>query len=152
MEPTRMTPLHWLAFVSAFAVFWIGLYFAGKGARIEKRRRLGGREPMTSDEFFNTYYAGTSIKQGTTDAVLRLVASSTGFPRDRLRPSDRFDRELRPIEGWEFDDGTAEVSWLAESIARNRDIRAEEANIRTLDDLIRFLDGADLQKDPGPQG
>lgn len=64
------------------------------------------------------------------------VAASLGVPPGALRPSDRFDTELRPVKGLAFDDDIIVLQQAAERRLRKHAVKANLSEIKTVRDYI----------------
>lgn len=128
----------------------LGLAIAGVVAWIWQARVRGARNnfletrpEMAIDEIYEKFYADKTVSKETVSRALAEIASALNVPAGRLRPSDRFGKELAPPAGWEDDD---ELGVLA-SIAKDRLARAEAdttvESIRTVDDYIRLVPASD---------
>jgi len=71
---------------------------------LKKRRRFSDRRDLSQDELRATFET-RGLSAIEIDAFLEIVSQVTSIPVGKLRPQDRFDRELAPERGWEFDDG-----------------------------------------------
>lgn len=110
-----------------------------------RRTRRGSREPfvsrpsMTIADLHAAFYAHSAVSQGDLAAALGEIGRVLGVPVDRLRPSDRFDVELAPEKGWEFDDPLAELTEVVERRLRTCGLdEGQVAGIRTVDDFVRL--------------
>lgn len=119
-------------------IFVLIYFLAEKKMKKKKRMRFSDRQSISLDQFYDNYYKNTDIAKDTVRKVLLLVSSSTDIPMEKIRPSDRFDDDLKPIEGWEFDDGLHEISWEIKEIL-NRNANKKMPNIETVDELIVFF-------------
>ncbi len=109
-----------------------------KEIRRIKNARFAGREVITSEEFYNRFYRAAGFDPALVEAVRERVATGLEISAGLLRPTDRFDGELAPAEGWEqwWDDGLAMIRQKGLEIGgeiRNVDWR----RVNTLDDLIK---------------
>jgi hypothetical protein len=121
----------------------------------EKHGRVADRSSMSLDEFYTTYYEDSGLPKEAVARVLLEVASEVDMPAGKLRPSDRFSVELRPISGWEFDDGTGLLSSKLERLLRRAGAAVNTGSMRTLDDYIRgylSVDPQPPQPEPGRGG
>lgn len=123
--------------------FWILLSCAAAllGTAALKRvktSRFTDRLDLPDDIFFAKYYAHSGLPKEAVTSIRRLVAEELEVPHGRLRPSDRFDQELRPAEGWEaWDDGLEVLKAALTTRRRGSGKRIDWNAIRTLDDFIR---------------
>ncbi|MCD6405362.1 MAG: hypothetical protein J7M19_06015 [Planctomycetes bacterium] len=108
-----------LLFGIIMLVFVVLLLIAERSMMRKKRRRFQDRADITEYEFYRTYYKDTGISKETVCEVLCVVGSGTEIPATRIRPSDRFDKELAAVRGWEWDDGLVEVEWYLRDKKKN---------------------------------
>jgi hypothetical protein len=70
--------------------------------------------------------------------LMTHVSQELGIPAGKLRPSDRFDGELAPAQGNEFDSGVAMLAYDLK-LAAKRHRRSLDGNVYTLDDYLRLM-------------
>jgi hypothetical protein len=103
--------------IEALVVFLIILVLlAGATLAMQraKLRRLGRRDPL-SDLTLMALFSAAGAPDNMAIRFLDAVARAADIPRGFLRPADRFDAELAPERGWEFDDGIALLPWVLAS-------------------------------------
>jgi len=104
----------------------------------QKKYHFMHRPDMSLDEIWRQYYKDANIKQETIKEIFELVSNSTDIPVGKLRPSDRFDKELAPAKGWEFSDGLVEIRWWLEQKVKDTSKLKDISDLKTLDDLIKY--------------
>ncbi len=106
----------------------------------QRLKRLRNREDIAMDGIYNTFFSGTNYQK---DLVLELwneVAILLRVPPGKLRPSDRFDKELAPGGVWlRLDDDAAEVNLAAQSRLRKIGAKTDFSTIQTLHDYIELF-------------
>lgn len=112
------------------------LSFMEKHQLRNKLNRFAGREDMNIHEFYKKYYIGSNLPFNIVKDILHEVSMATEIPAEKLRPTDRFDKEFLPATGWEFDDG---IYMLVHNIKQrlkksNNDIDWD--SLETLDNFI----------------
>ena len=101
-----------------------------------------GRPDIGVAEIHRTFYAGSTISEEQLKRALGDISKHLGVPATRLRPTDRFDCELAPTRGWEFDDEVADLAWFATESLRQQGIDpATAAPVLTVDDYVRVTSG-----------
>jgi hypothetical protein len=116
---------------------------------IPHRRRLKrftGREDMAPDRIYNEFFSASGFPK---DLVLELwneIAIPLRVPPGMLRPSDRFDKELAPIEGWEFDDDRADVDSVVNQRLKKLVTSTDLSAVQTLGDYVKFFCNLELAK------
>ncbi len=118
---------------------------------IPHRRRLArfaDREALSADSIYSEFFAANNFPKELVSELWNDVAVPLRVPPGKLRPSDRFDKELAPVEGWEFDDDTLEVHWAAQRRLKKLGVNADIAAIQTLRDYVEFFCKLELAKHP----
>ena len=105
---------------------------------------LDARESISDEEIYRRFYASSSFDATQVQELWHEVANALGLPAGKLRPTDRFGRELGGRHLITSDD----LDVLAD-VARRRAKRAGVAvdlpYVRTLDDYIRAFLSAKQQ-------
>lgn len=118
---------------------------------IPHRRRLARfveREELSADSIYSQFFAANNFPRELVAELWNEVALPLRVPPGKLRSSDRFDKELAPVEGWEFDDDTLEVHWAAQRRLKKLGVNADIAAIQTLRDYVEFFCKLELAKQP----
>jgi hypothetical protein len=63
-----------------------------------KRQSFQRRESLSPQEVVTRYYANTGLDMTIVLAIWNECARHLKVPVDKLRPTDRFDRELAPAD------------------------------------------------------
>ncbi len=135
LTPTRMVGLVVVVGIGSLVAIASTVY-----SRRERRTRFEARERLAMEEIFSRYYAESGL---TKDVVVRLwkeCAETLGISAGKLRPTDRFDHELKGLDRLQI---TADsVSHLLEDAwikAKRAGASFDATKLTTLDDLIRQL-------------
>jgi len=112
--------------------------------RAVKRERVAGRSDMEFAEFYRSFYAESGLPPAVVRRLLEEVAEVTDILAAKLRPPDRFDRELAPAHGDEFGDGLAILPAHVRRRLERAGLSADLGTIRTLDDFIRCLGRSEM--------
>lgn len=84
----------------------------------------------------------------TANAALNMAVGSTGrvgvggvagVPAGALRPTDRFDRELKPRAGWEYDDPIFIFSGQLARDAASAGVAMKLEEVTTVDDAVHLM-------------
>lgn len=109
-------------------------------SRRERRIRFDAREELGMEVIFSQYYAKSSLSK---DVIVRLwgeCAETLGIPPGKLRPTDRFDHELKGLDKLQITDDSVshllEDTWIK---AKRAGVSFDAKSVATLDDLIRRL-------------
>jgi hypothetical protein len=123
----------------AVVIFLGVIYFVSTcNADKEMLERFSDRKPIDFDEFYALHYAGL-IDQKLVQELMEHVADELSIPANKLRPDDRFELELKPLTGWEFDSGQNILFIEIDKIAKERGKKVDLNTIRTLDDYIKIM-------------
>jgi hypothetical protein len=117
------------------------LLFLKLGMGHEKKKillRFEGRESMSMQGFYSEFYANSGIPFVVIEELLLHVASELCLPVEKLRPSDRFDSEMAPERGWNWDSGAGMLSVEIQNLAREKNVQVDLRKIVTLDDYLRI--------------
>jgi hypothetical protein len=104
-----------------------------------KKRRLAEREDIEPDRFYSLFYDSSALPKKIVIQILETIATATEMPINKLRPQDRFDRELKPVKGWEFDDGINLLSVETKKLLEKNRVQIDLTEIKTIDDYIRHI-------------
>jgi|GEM_PF-543489 len=124
-----------LLFIALGVLIWL----MEKPELRRKRQRLSGREELDAQSFYDCYYKGSGFPRDLVSSVMTRVAYEVQLPAGLLRPTDRFDRELAPMKGWEFDDGLAMLSISLDRRLRRCGLSPGLSGVETIDDLIKVV-------------
>jgi hypothetical protein len=130
----------------AFLVIWC-LIEIQPILSLKRRRRLRERDAPPFDEWYRIYYGNTDIDPLFLREVLSALAAEIDCEITQLRPSDRFNEELRAynkqtlsIDG---DTGlicfTTDIHEMIRRQTRRRFVADKDIMEMTLDELIRSL-------------
>src|SRR5438552_2763504 len=109
---------------------------------IPYRRRLerfADRDDLSLDGIYSQCFAAQNLPKGLVLELWNEVAAPLRVPPGKLRPPDRFDKELAPVKGWELDDDTIEVYWAAKRRLTKLGVNADISAIQTLQDYVEFF-------------
>ena len=125
-----------------FAIF-IGVHFViyvlRNFGRIPcKRQRFAHRPALPWDRIYQTFFAESGLDPIDVEQSWQELATTLKLDPQRLRPTDRFDRELGPVAGTtQLDELDVLEAVLARRV-RTRGLQAVDWDtIETLDDYIR---------------
>jgi len=120
-------------------LFLVAFIFAYQGMLKRKKLRFDKRRDIDEEEFYQTYYKESGIPKETVSRAIKFVSTAVDIPVSKLRPSDRFEVELKPEKGWEFGDGLAEITWLIEENEKKKGNNLSLPLMTTVDDFIRYV-------------
>jgi hypothetical protein len=105
----------------------------------EKQRRFEDRVSVPIEEIFNQHYAGTGLDRLSVIRTWNDVATILGLDSQKLRPSDRFDREFAPVPGYFLEDELADLEDYLFEQCKRRNLNLGRGRIETLNDLIVLM-------------
>ena len=91
-------------------------------------------------------YANSDVTAADVERTYTWISEATGIPAGALRPGDRFDRELKPRAGWEYDDP---LSLFFDEIARDAakaGVAVKPEEVATVDDVVQLMKRRDGSK------
>lgn len=110
----------------------VGIYF--RTARRAKTERLAGRPEMTLHQIYESFFSESAIPESRVAELWEELARVLELPAGKLLPADRFQVELAPPKGFEFDDPIRDVKYLISKNCLRRGIQPE--TIQTVRDYI----------------
>lgn len=110
------------------------------GLRSWRQRRsladkLAARPSIEFEVFYKNFYDG-KIDRTVVRTHLLAISEEFAVPSEKLRPTDRFDVELKPPSGHEFDSGAGLLPMRVELLARAKGAMLKAESIVTVDDYI----------------
>jgi|ERR1043166_2012070 hypothetical protein len=133
MNPTVVTTVVGGVLVAGAVLVW---------NYVPQQRRLArfhNRAELSPDAIYSQFFATKNLPKEFVCELWNEVAALLRVPPGKLRPSDRFHKELAPVEGWEFDDDIGEVYWAAERRLKKLGLKIEHSNVHTLGDYVEFF-------------
>jgi hypothetical protein len=103
----------------------------------ERTARITGREDLSSGVIYSQFFEKERLPRDLALELWNEVARCLGVPPGKLRPSDRFDKELAPVEEW--DDDILDVAWAAERRLKKIGTHADLSQIKTVGDYVEFF-------------
>lgn len=111
--------------------------------RRKVREVFGSRDDLSTTDIVATYYHDFDCSKLTVAKTWEQCAARLKVPAGRLRPGDRFDRELKSATIWAAFAGDPpdleSLSRFASRAARKSTQRRDLKTMKTLDDLVRDL-------------
>jgi hypothetical protein len=104
----------------------------------KKRSRFSDREKLSLDELYSKYFEPTGLQKDVVVTYWQRVADTMGLEAGRLRPTDRFDSELRPVAGHLVEDEIADLNQFFELEVKRRKL-VVPGKPKTLGDLMNVL-------------
>ena len=121
-------------------------------ARLEP---FSNREPLSPEQIFSRFYKENNLREEAVVWIWREVANILAVPPEKLRPTDKFDDELKPLAGWHFyDDHLEHLLVWARKFARRRGTEIDPTEFKTVDDIVKRLSQIEIKAaaDERPEG
>ncbi|MHC4321712.1 MAG: hypothetical protein ACYST3_05495 [Planctomycetota bacterium] len=129
-----------LIVVACVFILFIIIAYLMESKRLPKKiQRFSGRERLTLDEIYRSFYADSGIGEKKISELWVKIANILQLDAGKLRPTDQFDVELRPVEGHLVEDELVELNYFLRDECINKGIPIPKAKLKTLDELIRLL-------------
>ena len=126
----------WIAVIAALAL--AGVCFALRSAKTRKSlSALQKREALSNDEIYQRFYSSSGLDKNAVIEVWWEIAHVLHAPADRLRPTDRFGKDVGTY--WITSEELDALHAVAQQRARRQGLSVEFASIETVDDYVRNL-------------
>lgn len=127
------------AFLLAIAIVIAGYIYGQRRARREVEKRFLGRKKLSLEEVCYLFLHDNTNDANAVEEIITHVAHELSLDPELLRPDDRFDQELRPARGWEFDSGVTTLMLDLKDQAIRQGKTLDISTIRTLDDYVHEM-------------
>jgi len=108
-------------------------------SRRSRVKRFEDRDDVSLDSIFEKSFASRGLSKSVVFELWREVATFLQLPPGKLRPTDRFDSELSPGKGWEYDDEIADITSLAWRRLKSSGKTIDLPQITTLGEYVEFF-------------
>ncbi|MBI3377423.1 MAG: hypothetical protein HY035_03330 [Nitrospirae bacterium] len=105
----------------------------------KKRQRFAERGKMDVRDIYYRFYADSGIEIHRFTNMWGKIAEILKLDPCLLRPTDRFDKELGPVEGHLVEDEIVDLEYVIRDEAKKVSLSFNNKKFGTLDDLIRYL-------------
>ncbi len=129
----RYTWIFGLAVCVVAALLWTFIPYR------RRLQRFTNREDLSFDDIYSQFFRKSDLPKDQVMELWNEVAKALSLPPGKLRPTDRFAKELAPVEGWEFDDDIVEVYWAADRRLKKMGLKVDHSNVHTLGDYVEFF-------------
>lgn len=99
---------------------------------------LGTREDLSADDFYGLYYLESGLDREIVGELLTHVAVELRLAPGKIRPTDRFSKELASGASLGWDSGYAMLITEIRSLAKRRGVVIDR-KVETIDDYIRIM-------------
>jgi hypothetical protein len=116
-----------------FGVFQYSFY------RYKKHGRFKERQDLTLEELFARHFASSGIQKDEFVEIITELANVLHVPAGKLRPTDRFDKELKCADS--FDDSNDELVFLVQQkvYKKTGEKKKDLTNVQTLEEYIGLV-------------
>jgi hypothetical protein len=134
MAPTTsISVIIGIALVGGAALTWAYV------PRRKRLKRLDGRDDLSIDQIYTEFFAGNNLPKELACELWNEVATCLRLPPGKLRPTDRFERELAAPKGWEFDDDIVDIQFASNRRLKRSGVQADLSQIKTIGDYVEFF-------------
>lgn len=98
---------------------------------------ISDREDLDPDAIYSRFCEANGWPRSLALELWSEIAHSLDIPPGKLRPNDRFDGELGPVEEW--DDNIVDLHMAAERRMSRLNICCKTLKIRTVKEYITFF-------------
>ena len=122
-----------------FLVVHIVIFVVRNFGRIRrKRQRFADRPALPCDRIYQTYFAESALDPIDVQESWTELANTLKLDPQRLRPTDRFDRELAPVAGTTKLDELDVLEAVLALRVRTRGLQVVDLEtLETIDDYVR---------------
>lgn len=113
-------------------------------------QRFAEREPCQIVDLLQKRFSNETIVYACAIEVWKDIATVLGVKPELLRLDDRFDKELAPPTGWEFDSHMVDVEAVIFRHAKRRGVNVDITRMYSLSDCIQQLCGIANAKQEDP--
>lgn len=103
---------------------------------------LLAREALDDDKLYSMFYSSSGLEKSNVLRAWHDVASALHVPADRLRPSDRFGKEVGRY--WITSDELDALAAHAQELSVERGLTVDLEKISTVDEFVRQFARAQL--------
>ena len=124
--------------IGIFLAVHIVIFVVRNFGRIRrKRQRFADRPALPCDRIYQTYFAESGLDPIDVQESWTELANTLKLDPQRLRPTDRFDRELGPVAGTTKLDELDVLEVVLAIRVRTLGLQAVDQTLETLEDYIR---------------
>jgi hypothetical protein len=123
----------------------LGYFYSTWYVNRARMSRFAGREVMGPQEIYRRYFHNSGLREEVFVNQWREVARSLELPAGLLRPSDRFDTELKPLTGWPLYDDQIEhlFVWAQRKVGSGAGMTLSQ--VQSLGDFITLTVRAEVE-------
>jgi hypothetical protein len=126
-------------FFVTMALAVVGYFYAERKAKLKFARRFRGREELGVEQVCQLFCTNGFTDTHLARELIEYVAGELEMSPGLLRPTDRFEVEMKPLRGWVFDSARTTLLLDLAHVARQQGKQLDISGIKTLDDYIRAM-------------
>lgn len=104
-----------------------------------KQARFKDRENLSVEEIYQRYFSDSGLQKEKVLDLWLKIAQTLHLEPGRLRPTDRFDTELAPVQGHHVEDELIDLEELARDQFQDRWQKIKAMKLCDLNQLIQVL-------------
>jgi hypothetical protein len=109
--------------------------------RRAEQRKLLAREALDNEAIYSRFYASAGLPRDQVFELWGEVAETLGVPPDRLRPEDRFGKDVGTY--WIMSDALDELAKKGRQRAQQLGVTIDLKTLATVDQYVRCFARAD---------
>ncbi len=117
----------------------VGYFYVQRKAKLEMERRFDDREHLDIERVCDLFCQSGLTDRPMVRELIEHVAGVLSVSPSLLRPTDRFEVELKPPRGSEFDSERNTLLLDLARLAKKRKQPLDTASIKTLGDYLRAM-------------
>jgi hypothetical protein len=133
----------WFAGLIGLGICIVSVVLLTKSETQMLRRRFSDRGHIPVDVQLTPFAGEHSLSLEKATLIWCEIAKTLQVEPEKLRIDDRFDRELKPIKGMEFDDHLSALTLLLQGWAREERKGMDVKSLITIGDCLIALAGSE---------
>jgi len=126
----------WIAAIGAIALAAVGFAFRSRKKR-QSLSALVRREALSDNEIYQHFYADSGLSKVAVMDVWHEVARVLCVPAERLRPTDRFGKDVGAY--WITSEELDALGVVAQERAKRQGLTIDLASMETVDNYVKRL-------------
>jgi len=128
-----------VTFIVTMVLAVAGYFYVQRNSKLEMERRFADREHLDIERVCDLFCQGGLTDRPMVRELIEHVAGVLSVSPSVLRPTDRFEFELRPARGSEFDSDRNTLLLDLARLAKKRKQPLDTASIKTLGDYLQAM-------------
>jgi hypothetical protein len=126
-------------FLLVFAVAAAGCLYVIRGERRQIQQRFSGRALLPISEVCALFTDYGASDGALVQEILEYIGGELSVEPALLRPTDRFDAELSPPPGGDFDSARSSLSLELARLAKAKNKQIDVTSIKTLGEYVAAM-------------